>query len=69
MVGAGAANSDFMRLLVGGLSGCAAYAVLSAPMLRRVLPASMSGRAGTLLAAYDRIQLPLRHGRHQKETA
>lgn len=66
---AAAGNSDLSRLLLGGFSGCAAYALLSAPMLRRSLPAITRGRIGTLLAAYDRIELPLLAGlRRHKET-
>lgn len=49
-------SSDLARLLLGGLTGGSAYLVFSAPMLRRVLPAAVRGKAGTLLAAYDRLE-------------
>ncbi|UPO77617.1 oligosaccharide flippase family protein [Arthrobacter sp. Helios] len=60
LLAAGAGNSDFLRLLFGGLAGCAVYLILCAPMIRRILPAAPAGRAGELLAAYDHFEQPLR---------
>ncbi|MGW9402491.1 oligosaccharide flippase family protein [Arthrobacter sp. NPDC055585] len=59
LAAASLAGGDIGRLLLGGFTGCAAYLVFSAPMLRRVLPSQVQGRAGNLLAAYDRFERPL----------
>ena len=52
-------SGDAPRLILGGLTGTAAYLVLSAPMIRRALPPAVRGRAGYLLAFYDGLESKL----------